>query len=123
MVHSGGRYPRGFDENPFELNPFNIDFALVGRKNEAEELLYRIEAGSMMVIEGKEGSGKTALLKHAIDNFKGKGKVIYVDGNKLSKRLNIDSLLIKRSGFLRGKLLKKKPKEMILLLDNVRLRL
>lgn len=109
----------GYDENPFEVNPFKIDFKLVNRKNEAEELLYRIEAGSMMLIEGKDGIGKTSLLKHAIDNFKGKGKVIYIDGDKLSKRLNVEELLIKRSGLIRGRLLKKKPKRMILLFDNV----
>ncbi len=109
----------GYDDDPFELNPFKMDFKLVNRNNEAEELLYRIEAGSMMLIEGKEGIGKTALLKHAIDNFKGKGKVIYVNGDKLSKRLNVDELLNKKSGIFRGRLLKKKPKGMILLFDNV----
>jgi len=109
----------GYDENPFELNPFKIDFKLANRKSEAEELLYRIEAGTIMLIEGKEGSGKTALLKHAIDNFKGKGKVIYINGDKLSKRLDVEELLIKRAGLIRGRLLKKKPKGMILLFDNV----
>ena len=59
----------------------------------------------MLLIEGKAGTGKTALLKYAIDNFKGKGKVVYVDGNKLNKRLNVSDLL--------------KKKGMILLLDNV----
>jgi len=107
----------GYEENPFELNPFKINFKLVNRKNESEELIYRIEAGSMMLIEGEEGSGKTALLKHAVDNFK--GRIIYIDGNKLSKRLNIDELLIKKSGLIHGRLLKKKPKGMILLFDNV----
>ncbi len=97
----------GYDENPFELNPLNTNFKLEGREKETEEILYRITSGSMILIEGNVGTGKTELLKYAIDNFKGKGKVIYVDGNNLNKRLNISNLL------------KKKPKGMILLMDNV----
>jgi len=102
----------GFDSNPFETDPFRHNYALEGQDKNKEELLYRILSGDMLLIEGKEGSGKTALLKHAIDNFRGKGKVIYVDGKKVSKRLNIEKLL-KRGVF------RKTPKGMILLLDNV----
>lgn len=96
-----------FENNPFNLNSLETDFSLIGRDKEAKEILYRIISSSMLLIEGKVGTGKTALLKYAIDNFKGKGKVIYVDGNKLNKRLNVSDLL------------KKKPKGMILLMDNV----
>jgi len=94
-----------FEDNPFNLDPLETDFELVGRYKEAEEVLYRIASGNILLIEGKVGTGKTALLKHAIDNFKGKGKVIYVDGNKLNKRLDVSNLL--------------KKKGMILLMDNV----
>lgn len=109
----------GFDENPFEINSFKTDFNLIKRDKESKEILYRISAGSMLVIEGKEGTGKTALLRYAIDNFKGAGKVIYLDGNKISRRLNVENLLIKKSGIIKGRLMKKKPKGMILLFDNV----
>jgi len=101
-----------FDNNPFELNPFRHNYELIGQDKNKEELLYRILSGGMLLVEGKPGSGKTALLKYAINNFKGKGKIIYVDGKKVSKRLNIEKLL-KRGLF------KKTPKGMILLLDNV----
>ena len=94
-------------EKAFETNPFKTSYALTGRDEEAKEILYRINSGSMLLIEAKDGFGKTALLKYAIDNFRGKGKVIYVDANKLNKRLDIANLL------------KKKPKGMILLMDNV----
>ena len=96
-----------FNENPFNLNPLEADFSFTGKDKEAKEILYRIVSGSILLVEGKEGTGKTALLKYAIDNFKGKGKVIYVDGEKLNKRLNVANML------------KKKPKGMILLMDNV----
>ena len=97
----------GFDKSPFELNPLETDFSLIGQDKGAKEILYRIMSGSMLLIEGKAGKGKTALLKYAIDNFKGEGKVIYVNASKLNKRLNISDLL------------KKKPKRMMLLMDNV----
>lgn len=96
-----------FEENPFNLNPLETEFKLIGRKEEAKEILYRIASGSMLLIESKEGAGKTALLKYAIDNFKGKGKVVYADANILDKRLDV-------ANFVR-----KKPNGMILLMDNV----
>ena len=93
--------------NSFNLNPLETNFELIGRDLESKEIIYRILSGNLLLIEGKKGSGKTALLKYAINNFKGKGKVIYIDCQRLNKRLNISNLL------------KKKPNGMILLLDNV----
>ncbi len=97
----------GFRKNPFDVNTLKTKFKIIGREFEAKEIIYRIASGSMLLIEGKSGFGKTALLKHAIDNFKGKGKVVYVDASSLNKRLDI------------AKLIYKKPKGMIILLDNV----
>jgi Cdc6-like AAA superfamily ATPase/RNA polymerase subunit RPABC4/transcription elongation factor Spt4 len=97
----------GFKKNPFELNPLNSKFDIIGRDSECEEIIYRIASGNMLLIEGKAGTGKTTMLMHAIDNFRGKGKVIYVNAAMLNKRLDI------------AKLIHKKPKGMILLLDNV----
>ncbi|MFP4118835.1 MAG: AAA family ATPase [Candidatus Woesearchaeota archaeon] len=94
--------------NSFETDPLRSDHPLIDREAEADELLYRVTAGDMVLIVGKRGYGKTQLLKHIIDHFKGGGKVIYVDGAKLSKRLDINELIYK------------KPKGMILLLDNVK---
>ena len=94
-------------KNLFNLNPLETNFELIGRDLETKEVLYRILSSGMLLIEGNKGSGKTTLLKYAIDNFRGKGKVIYLDCQRLNKRLNISNLL------------KKKPKGMILLLDNV----
>ncbi len=82
-----------------------MNYRIISREKEIKEVLYRIASGSMLVIEGKKGSGKTALLRYAINNFKGKGKVVYLNGNRLNKRPSISSLLRKKG--------------MILLLDNV----
>ena len=100
----------GYSYNPFILNPLDFeDELLIGMEEEAKELLYRVKAGSMVFIEGKEGSGKTVLLKHVIDNFKGEGKVVYLDANKVNKTEDIEKILFKKG----------KKKGMILLLDNV----
>jgi replication-associated recombination protein RarA len=107
-----------FDENPLELNPMKHDFEPAGLEEEAKELIYRIQAGDMLLIIGKQGQGKTALLKQAIKRFRGKGKLIYVDAKKTSYRLDIEQLLIKKYGLVRGRLLGNKPKNMVLLLDN-----
>jgi len=97
----------GFFHDPLEIKPLKETYTLQGRNKEKEEILYRILSGSLLLIEGKPGSGKTALLKYAIDNFRGKGKVVYINAGELSKRLNISDYI------------ENKPPGMILLLDNV----
>lgn len=109
----------GFDENPFITNPLERGDPMIGRDKHREELFYRIESGSMALVVGPEGSGKTMLLKQAIDRFKGRGKVIYIDGSRVGKRLNIETLLLRGNGLIKGSLLKIRPKGMILLMDNV----
>jgi Cdc6-like AAA superfamily ATPase len=94
-------------DKAFELNPFKSKFRIVGRDKALKEIIYRIVAGDMLFIEGRQGSGKTTLLKYAIDNFRGKGKVVYINAAKLNKRLDIQSAI------------PKKAKGMVLLLDNV----
>ena len=80
---------------------------LIGRDEEKSEVVYRIDSGNMLLIEGKKGVGKTALLKYAIDKFKGFGRVVYIDVGSFGKRLDITSLLQGR------------PNGMILLIDNI----
>jgi len=80
---------------------------LIGRDIEKDEIVYRIASGNMLLIEGSKGVGKTALLKHAIENFRGFGKVIYIDVGTFGKRLDV------------ARLLKGRPRGMILLIDNI----
>ncbi len=101
--------------NPFEDNGWETE--LIGYSNEIEEIFYRIASGSMVYIEGGNGLGKTALLKKVIAQFKGIGKVVYLNGNNV-KEIDIEGVLINSNGFF-GKLLKKLPDGMILLLDDV----
>lgn len=92
-----------FNDN---LKCLKENYELVGRDEEAQEILYRIASGSMLLIKGDQGSGKTSLLKYAVENFRGKGKVIYINIKTFGKRLDV------------AKLLPPKAKGMILLVDN-----
>ncbi len=106
----------GYYENPFLLRPMQETTKLLGQEKQLNEALYLIRAGSIVFIEAEHGAGKTKFLRKLIESFR--GKVIYIDANRLKKYLNIEEVLRKRNG-LKGKLFGSKPKEMILLLDNV----
>ncbi len=108
-----------FEENPFSTNPSDFVKNIVGRDEIIDDLIYRVRAGSLVFLEGEEGSGKSALLRVLIRKFRGKGRVIYVNCEKLEADLNIEDLLVQRNGFIKGMIMKKTPKNMILLLDNV----
>ncbi len=96
----------GLKKNPLLLNPLEDSFHIEGRSDELQELLYRIESGSMLLIEGKQGCGKTTLLKAAIEEYRGRGRVAYIDAQQVED-LNITEIISDR------------PQNMILLLDNV----
>ncbi len=106
----------GYYENPFLIKPLQEMTKLFGQEKQLADALYHVSAGSMIFLEAGIGAGKTKFLRKVIENFR--GKIIYVDAAKLTKNLNIEDLLRKRNG-MKGKLLGSKPKEMILLLDNV----
>ena len=108
-----------YEELDFDENPFTKDAKIVGYEELLDDMFYNIVAGNMLFIEGEAGTGKTKLLKEAIRRFGGHGKVIYVNCKKLHKELNVERLLKDRYGWFTTKLLNKKPKNMILLLDEV----
>lgn len=108
----------GYKSNPLEVDVFKTNFELLMYVEKAKELVYRLKAGNIVVIEGPAGCGKSTLLKEIIKEFGGKGKVIYVDNKKIGRNLNIEKLLVGNQSFWRKKT-GKKPTGMILLLDNV----
>ncbi len=108
-----------FEENPFSTNPSDYVKKLVARDDIVDELIYRVSSGSIVFIEGPAGSGKSSLLRAVIKQFRGKGKVIYVNSEKFEKKLDVEDLLVQRNGLIKGMFLKQKPSRMILLLDNV----
>ncbi|NTV24155.1 MAG: ATP-binding protein [Nanoarchaeota archaeon] len=107
-----------FDEDPFSIDPEENHDKLVGMDEAKEEIIYRVESGSIAVIEGLPGTGKTTLLMVAARKFGGNRNVAYVDCKVLDKNLNITQVLLGKYSFF-GKLFNKKPKNMIVLLDNV----
>ncbi|MBN2367654.1 ATP-binding protein [Candidatus Woesearchaeota archaeon] len=107
-----------FDEDPFSADPRENHEKLVNVQELLEEIFYRIDSGSMLVVEGPEGSGKTTSLMMAARKFGGKKNVAYVDCKVLDTKLNITRVLQDRYGVF-GRLFNKKPKNMIVLMDNV----
>ncbi len=108
-----------FEDNPFSVDPSDYIKNIVGREDIIEELDYRVRSGSIVFLEGPRGSGRTSMLRAIINRFRGRGRVIYVNAEKFEKKLDIEDLLVQRNGLVKGMLLKKKPKRMILLMDNV----
>ncbi len=108
----------GFRENPFSINPKKNHDKLINMDEIIEEIFYRIESSSMLVVEGAPESCKTTVLMIAAKKFGGMKNVAYVDCKILDKNLNITHVLQDKYGLL-GRLMNKKPKNMILLLDNV----
>lgn len=106
---------RGFFENPFGTEP---SAEPTGLNEISEELHYRVASGSMVFLEGRDGSGKTSLLKQVIQKFRGFGKVIYLS-LKDDKKFDVKKIMQRRYGFL-GELFNITPKDMILLLDDVK---
>ena len=106
----------GYYENPFVLSPFKEDTPLVGQTKHLEDALYYIKSGSIIFIQGAEGTGKTKFLRQLMKDFR--GRIIYVNAAKLTKTLNIEELLRGKNG-VKGRLFGKKPKDMILCLDNI----
>jgi len=107
-----------YESLDYDENPLSIETRTVGFENILDEVFYAIMAGNMVFIEGPNGSGKTKILKEAIRKFGGRGKVVYVNCKKLNKELNIELLLKNKYGLL-GRLLNKKPRNMVVLLDEV----
>jgi len=109
-----------YEELDYEENPFkdNEDTELIGYEEVIDEVLYRLMSGNMVCVEGKSGAGKTAILKAAINKFKGDGQVVYINGQQLTNGLNIENVLKKKAGVFK-RIFNKKPKKMILLLDEI----
>ncbi len=107
----------GFKENPFSIKPGFFNNKLFGLDMVVNELAYRIDSGTMSFLEGDFGTGKTSVLKAIIERYKGKKQVIYFAANRIDRKLDIEELLQGRYGAW-GRLFNRKPKNMILLLDE-----
>lgn len=107
-----------YEELDYDENPFAIDGSTFGFEGLIDELDYAVNAGNIVLVEGDEGTGKTKLLKEIIRKYSGFRKVAYVDCTDLGNEPNIELLLKKRNGIF-GRIFNIKPKNMIVLLDNI----
>ncbi len=107
-----------YEELDYDENPFSIEGQTYGFENLIDELDYAVNAGNMVLIEGEEGTGKTKLLKEIIKRYSGFKRVAYVDCKNLENEPDIELLLKKRNGIIK-RMLNIKPKNMIVLLDDV----
>ena len=107
----------GINKNAFSNDAKKTMDDLIRNEEEADNLIYWVESESMILIQGPNASGKTRLAMEVIEEFRGEGKIIYIDLNTYNKELDIAHLLIGNQSFYR-KLLNKMPKEMILIIDN-----
>jgi ABC-type oligopeptide transport system ATPase subunit len=109
----------GYKHNPLEVNPLKNKEEPFGLFDEIDNLLYFVESDNCAIIKGESGSGKTLLLTQIIKKYGGKGRIIYIDGNRINKRFEFSKILMKKQSFMH-RLLGKRPKNMILLIDNAK---
>ena len=107
----------GWEKNPFDLKPMP-DF-VSGYEDIRSELLEFIKSGSCCLLVGKEGMGKTSILKWLEKYALEEGIPLYLNTAGMKdeeiKKLDIDKLVREKTGFL-GML--QKDKKVILLVDE-----
>ena len=103
-----------YEELDFDENPFQVDSKYVGNEDLVDEVFYSIMAGNIVIVESEQGMGKTRVMKEVVKKFRGRGKLVYVNGKNLDKELNVEKIMNKKKGLFR-----KNPKNMVLLLDDV----
>lgn len=107
----------GFYNNPFSIKPAAFDNELMGYDSMIQSIREKLAESGAILICGKYGSGKTAVLKKIISEFSGKKKVIYFNCEQSDGNIDFDRLLISSGGMFR-KLFRIRKKGMIMLLDE-----
>ncbi len=107
----------GIKTNAFSDDAKKTVDELIRNEEDADNLIYWVESESMTLIRGPRNSGKTRLALEVIEEFRGEGKLIYLDLDTYNKEIDIAHLLIGSQPFHR-KLLNKMPKDMTLIIDN-----
>lgn len=107
----------GLSEHAFSDDARKTVDELVAHEEEADNLIYWVESESMVLIEGPRKSGKTRLALEVVDEFRGAGKVIFIDLDKYKKEIDVAHLIIGSQSGLR-KFFNKMPKDLVLIIDN-----
>jgi predicted AAA+ superfamily ATPase len=106
---------KGYKKNPLHIEP-NFGDIIIGHDVLLDELSYRIDAGSIVFLEGN--IGKTAILSKLIEKYKGNGKVAYVNCENVKDEPDI-KVLVSNGKKKLSRHLKKFPSNLIILLDNI----
>lgn len=101
-----------YEEQDFDLNPFEQESRLIGNEESIEEISYALDAGNIIILEGADGSGKTRLLKE-MSILK---DALLIDSKEASE--DIFKLLNRKRGFLSRIFWGELPKGTNLLIDN-----
>lgn len=103
----------GFDENPFSTDPAFSARSSVGLEKPLAELEYCVSSGSIVFVEGAEGSGKSVLLQKLAEKLG--GRAVNVDA--AAANVDIRPIVSKKTSLL-GRLFGKGPSNIVLLVDN-----
>ncbi len=103
----------GFDENPFSTDPAFSARSSVGLEKQLGELEYCISSGSIVFVEGAEGSGKSVLLQK-LSRQLGR-RAVYVDAAAADVNLRA---IVKSKTSIFDRMLGNNPKNIVLIVDN-----
>ena len=106
-----------FISNPFTIKPQEGFDDFYGQKEIVSKVNKNVEKGTMSVVFGPYGTGKTTIMKGIIDRFKGKRKVAYYNSYTSERNIDFEDILI-RGGNRISTFFGIKSKDMILLLDE-----
>lgn len=108
----------GFKSNPFTIKTAYFNDEIIGYDNEIDTLIEKLSEHHMIFLEAEYGKGKSSIIQYLINEFKGQNKIIKVSRNRSDRALNYAKLARKTRGFF-GKILNLKPKNVILIIDEV----
>ena len=103
----------GFDENPFSADPVFSARSSVGLEKPLADMEYYIGSGSIVFVEGAEGSGKSVLLQKLAEKLG--GRAVKVDA--AAATVDVRSVVSKKTSLF-GRLFGKSPSNLVLLVDN-----
>ena len=83
----------GFSSNPFSIKPAAFHDELFGYEGTIDGINKKIAQGSVLLLTGEYGAGKTTVLKRIIYAFRGQKSVIYYSCNERERSIDFDALL------------------------------
>ena len=102
-----------WEDNPFSIKP---NTNLIGLEKEKEQVTHFLTSGSVCLLTGNTGTGKTSLLKLLRSELK-KERVVYINAEELDEFFDLHKHLRSQRSLL-DKVLFRPPRNVLLLLDE-----